>query len=94
MKKGLLAIALLVSSSAFANHEVILESTDLTCQEAIAKVNRNGIKHYTVNGAGPYEFMSLAAANDFAADWQRPSQAWIPTADASKCPVGFTLVNK
>jgi hypothetical protein len=95
MKKGILAIALILgSSSAFANHEKISDSKDLTCQQAIGQVNRNGHKKFTIDGAGPFEFLSAAGADDFCTDWQNASQAWIPTADAANCPVGFTCVNK
>ncbi len=94
MKKGILAIVMLLGSTAFANKEIILDTKDLSCQQAIRLVKNNGIKNFTVFGEGPVEVLSRDAANDFCSSWERAARMWLPTADAKNCPVGYTCVNK
>lgn len=94
MKAALIALAML-SSSAFAHWTPILDTTSLTCQQAREMVRRNGFQHFTVNGEPKLpQYVTYYYDKSAEGGFLQAVQAWVPTKDASNCPVGYILVPK
>jgi hypothetical protein len=94
--KSILVLIALASSAAFANHAPLLDTTQLTCQEARSLVRINRQRDFTTNGADKTTYYSDFYGNGdgLCADWERAVTGWAEVSSGAQCPIGYVCVNK